>query len=539
MLSWNLVHFALSLASAARALNNGVAVTPPMGWNPYNAFSCQTTEAQYRTAAQSLISLGLTKVGYNYLNLDCGWQGKVRSSTGQFTWDTTTIPSGIPALSTFVHGLGLKFGMYSDGGVFACDFVGGTAHYLGSLGHEASDAATFASWGADLLKYDNCYADFVNSNPPIQLEPHFATMRDALAATKRPIVFSICEWGVQDPARWPASAVGNSWRIANDVGPPASWANLQRVINQLVPVTQFAQPGAWNDLDMLEVGNTGLTDAEQQTHFAFWAAAKSPLIIGTDLTKISPQALAVLKNTKIVGVNQDSLGKSISFKRRYTNDHDVWAGPLADGSTVAIVINWQNASRSLTINLADVGLSSATGTDLITGASLGKLTGSYTATVAAHGSMALKLSGGTASIAPKFTLYNAAASANTLAGGANTRVVSASVTVVGFIGSGGTLTFNNVDGGAAGGTKLLSFDYINGDFTFSNAACSNCRNAFISVNGGTPVQAEMPISAQSWDILFSGYLISVPGFKPGKVNTIQISNPTAFAPDFYRVGVEM
>ncbi|KAF8895589.1 glycoside hydrolase family 27 protein [Infundibulicybe gibba] len=513
MIFWSRLYISVSLATISAALNNGVAVKPPMGWNPYNAF------------------------------FDCGWQGKARNSSGGFTWDTTTIPSGIPALSTFIHNLGLKFGVYSDGGAFACDFVGGTAHYLGTLGHETSDANSFASWGADYLKYDNCYAvsstDFVDFNPPILIEPHYTTMRDALAATKRPIVFSICEWGVQDPARWPASAVGNSWRISNDIGPPASWDNLFRIINQLVPITQFAGPGAWNDLDMLEVGNSGLTAAEQQTHFAFWAAAKSPLIISTDLSNPSTQTLNILKNPRIIALNQDSLGKSIAFKRRYTNDHDVWAGPLADGSTVAVVINWQNSARSLTFNLADVGFSSAMGTDLITGTSLGKLTNSFTATVDAHGSMVLKLSGGMAVAQPSFTFYQAAASTNTLAGGASTRVVNSSVTVVGFIGEGGTLTINGVDGGSAGGTKTLSFDYINGDFVFTNTDCSNCRNAFISVNGGTAVQVQMPISAQSWDILFSGYLVTMAGFKAGKTNTIQISNPNAFAPDLSRVGVSV
>ncbi|TFK33044.1 glycoside hydrolase family 27 protein [Crucibulum laeve] len=537
MISSLWIFLGLSLTPVAFALNNGVGLTPAMGWNPYNAFLCTTTETQYRAAAQSLISLGLSTLGYKYVNLDCGWQGKTRNSTGGFTWDTSTIPSGIPALSTFVHNLGLKFGVYSDGGVFACDFVGGTAHYLGSLGHETSDANSFASWGADYLKYDNCYAvnstDFVDFNPPIST--HYTAMRDALAATKRPIVFSICEWGVQDPARWPASTVGNS----NDIGPPVSWDNLFRIINQLVPITQFAGPGAFNDLDMLEVGNAGLTAAEQQTHFAFWAAAKSPLIISTDLTSPSTQTLNILKNTRIIALNQDSLGKSISFKRRYTNDHDVWAGPLADGSTAAVIINWQNSSRSLTFNLADVSFSSATATDLITGTSVGKLTTSYTATVAAHGSIVLKLSGGVAAPAPTFTFYNAAASTNTLAGGANTRTVSSSVTVVGFVGNGGTLTINNVDGGAAGGTKTLSIDYINGDFVFGNTDCSNCRNAFISVNGGAAVQVQMPISAQSWDILFSGYLVSLSGFKAGKTNTITVSNPNAFAPDFYRIGVSV
>ncbi|KAF9560910.1 glycoside hydrolase family 27 protein [Agrocybe pediades] len=539
MLKLQSVYLALGLlARGVFAIDDGTASTPPMGWNPYNAFSCSTTEAMYKSAAQRLVNLGLSNLGYRYVNLDCGWQGKARNSSGGFTWDTGKIPNGIPALASYIHSLGLKFGVYSDGGVYSCDDQGGNGHYLGSLGHEASDAASFASWGADYLKYDNCFAvsgtDFVDYNPPFNTEDHMTAMRDALAATKRPIVFSICEWGVQDPARWPASSVGHSWRMSNDIGPPASWDNLFRIINQLVPITQFAQRGGWNDLDMLEVGNNGLTAAEQQTHFAFWAAAKSPLIISTDLTNPSSQTLSILSNTRIIGLNQDSLGRSISFKRRYTNDHDVWAGPLADGSTVAIVINWQNSARTLTFDLTDVGFKSANAVDLITGSSLGTLSGTYSASVAAHGSLVLKLTNGVASPARTFTSY--AAGSASLSGGANTRVVN-STTVVGFVGNGGTLTFNNVDGGSAGGTKLLSFDYINADFTMGNTACSNCRNAYVSVNGGTAVQAQMPISAQNWNVVFSGYLLSMSGFKPGKVNTVTISNPSGYAPDFVKMGV--
>ncbi|CAA7262876.1 unnamed protein product [Cyclocybe aegerita] len=540
----------LGLATGTLALDNGVGTTPAMGWNSYNAFLCDTTEAQYKAAAQQLINLGLRDVGYEYLNLDCGWQGRQRNASGQFTWDSTVIPNGIPALGEYVHGLGLKFGLYSDGGYFGCDFVGGTAKYLGSLHHEVEDAALFAAWGADYLKYDNCYAvsetDFVNYFPPIPIKPHMTAMRDALALTKRPVLFSVCNWGVQDPARWPGTEVGNSWRTSNDIGPPVSWNSIIRIINQVVPIAQFSEPGGFNDMDMLEVGNAGLTTAEQQTHFALWAAAKSPLLISTDLTNPSAQTLNILKNTRIIAVNQDPLGKSVSFKRRYTNDHDVWSGPLADGSTVAVVINWQNSARSLTFNLADVGFSSTTAIDLITGTSLGRISRSYTSTVAAHGSVVLKLSSGVPAPAPTFTFYPAASASNTLAGGANARAVNAStatssttspITVVGFVGNGGTLTFNGVDGGASGGTKLLAFDYINGDYTFGNTACSNCRNAFVSVNGGAAVQVQMPISGQSWDILSSGYLVSLPGFTLGRTNTVQISNPSAWAPDFYRLGV--
>ncbi|KAL0566544.1 hypothetical protein V5O48_015467 [Marasmius crinis-equi] len=432
--------------------------------------------------------------------------------------------------------------MYSVGGFFSCDFVGGTAHWLGSLNHEDADAKLFAQWGADYLKYDNCYAvnetDFVNFNPPIQIKPHFTKMRDSLAATGRPIAFAACEWGVQDPARsWPGSSVANSWRMSNDIGPPPSWDNLFRIINQVVPITGFAGPGGFNDLDMLYVGHSELTAAEQQTHFSFWAAAKSPLFIGVDLTKSGlDSALAILKNTRVVAVNQDSLEKSISFKRRYTNDHDVWAGPLSDGSTVVLVINLQSSSRSVTFNLADVGFASATAQDVVTGTSLGKLTTSYTTTLAGHGSLFLKLTSATTTPAPQFTWYQA--SSGTLGGGANTRSVKGS-TIVGNVGNGGTLTLNNVDGGSSGGTKLLAIDYINADYTMTNTACSNCREALFSVNGGTAVRVQMPISGQSWDILFQNYLVSLSGFKAGKANTITISNPSAWTPDFYRIGVQV
>ncbi|KAF8593963.1 glycoside hydrolase [Ceratobasidium sp. AG-I] len=341
------------------ALNNGLSKTPAMGFNGYNAFGCEGTESDYKGAADLVVSSGLKAAGYQYLNIDCGWQGTARDSSGTFKWDTTRFPSGIPSLVSYVHGTGLKFGLYSDAGYYSCDTTGGNTKWLGSRNYEKQDANTFASWGIGYLKYDNCFivnsTDFVNYNPPIQLQPYYAIMRDALNATGRPIVYSVCEWGLQDPARWPAT--GNSWRMSNDIAD--SWAHVVRIINEVFPITGFAGPGGWNDLDILEVGNSGMTLAEQQTHFAFWAATKSPLLIGTKLSGISSGALAILKNPRLIAVNQDSLGKSVGLQRRYAEDKDVWSGPLSDGSTVVIVINWQNSNRSMTFSLADIGASSA------------------------------------------------------------------------------------------------------------------------------------------------------------------------------------
>ncbi|KAK7018041.1 hypothetical protein VNI00_018437, partial [Paramarasmius palmivorus] len=460
---------------------------------------CSTTEAQYRATAQKLVDLGLKQVGYQYVNLDCGWQGTRRDSSGTFTWDTGRFPSGIPALASFVHNLGLKFGVYSDAGYHSCGSPGNNP-WIGSLNYEEQDARTWASWGADYLKYDNCYAEsetsVVNYNPPFELKPRYTKMRDALAATGRPILYSACNWGLQDPARWPGTTVANSWRMSNDIGPPAVWASVFRIINQVVPITGFSGPGGFNDLDMLYVGNNGLTAAEQQTHFSFWAAAKSPLLIGIDITQSQSNianALNILKNERVIAVNQDSLGKSIGFKRRYTNDNDVWAGPLSDGSTVVLVINLQTSSRTVTLNLADVGFSSANAQDLITGNNLGRLTNTYATTLAGHGSMLLKLSSGTTVSPPNFTFYSS--SSGSVSGGANTRSVNGT-TVVGYVGNGGKLTLNNLDGGSSGGTKLLAIDYINAEWTMSNTACPNCREAILRVNGGQEVRAQMPLSGQ-------------------------------------------
>jgi len=324
--------------------------------------------------------------------------------------------------------------------------------------------------------------------------------------------------------------------MSNDIGPPSSWDQLIRIINQVVPITGFAGPGHWNDLDLLEVGNSGMTDTEQQSHFSFWSAVISPLLVSTDLSKISSTALSLLSNAGLRSIHQDPLGQSVGFKRRYTNDHDVWSGQLSDGSTVAVIINWKSATNSVNFALSDVGLTSADATDVLKGTSIGHISGSTTISLPAHGSSVLKLSNVVKSSPITFTSYNAASSSNVLAGGSVVRAVN-NTQVVGNVGMGGTLTFTGVDGGS-GGTKLVSVDYINADFTFSNTACSNCRNAWVSVNGGTAVQVNFPLSGQSWDILFSGYIVDLAGFKAGSNNNVTwFNDQDAWAPDFYRMGV--
>jgi alpha-galactosidase len=276
------------------ALNNGLGLTPQMGWNSWNRYACDINEGLIRTTADALVSTGLADAGYSYLNLDDCWEAPTRDSNGQLWGNPTTFPSGMKSLGDYIHNKGLKYGIYSDAGYQTC------AGNLGSLGHETVDAATFASWGIDYLKYDNCFHD---DTPP---ETRYPVMRDALNASGRPILFSMCEWGIDNPAAW-APSVGNSWRTTGDISD--NWEAMITKVDENAPQYARSGPGAWNDPDMLEVGNGGMTNEEYITHFSLWAIMKAPLIIGCDIRNMSSETKSILLNKEVIAINQDPLGK--------------------------------------------------------------------------------------------------------------------------------------------------------------------------------------------------------------------------------------
>ncbi|RAL11768.1 alpha-galactosidase D [Aspergillus homomorphus CBS 101889] len=398
----------LAVAAAAAPslqprLKDGLAKTPQMGWNTYNHYSCSPNETIVRSNAKALVDLGLSSLGYRYVTTDCGWTVADRLADGSLTWNEDLFPKGFPALGEYIHGLGLLFGVYGDTGILLC---GSPPNNTGSLNHEEQDAATFASWKIDSLKYDNCYADAATNFPNVNYAPstspssRYAIMSKALAKQNRTVLFQICDWGVDFPALW-APSLGHSWRIGNDIIP--AWRTIFRIINQAAPQTDFAGPGQWPDLDMLEVGNGIFSIPEEQTHFSLWAILKSPLTIGAALkdetTAISDASLAILKQKDVIAFNQDALGKSASLRRRWTEEgYEVWSGPLSGGRTVAALVNWRNESRELTLDLADIGFQHAgTVKNIWEGSVAQNVRTSYTATVAGHGTMLLELHDTTAS----------------------------------------------------------------------------------------------------------------------------------------------
>ncbi|THY23498.1 putative alpha-galactosidase D [Aureobasidium pullulans] len=392
----------LTLASPTlhKRLANGLALTPPMGWNSYNHYNCAPNQSIIHSNAEALVSLGLADLGYTYVTTDCGWTLPHRTADNKLTWNETLFPAGFPALGQYIHDLDLGFGVYSDGGILMCMNTELGTNQTGSLGYETTDAETFVSWGADLLKYDNCWSSQERGFPNVDYEPltsphqNYVNMRNALDATGKNLLFQICDWGVDFPSAW-APDLGNTWRVTNDIIP--NWRTIFRIVNQVVSQTDYAAPGRWLDLDMMEIGNDIFTHAEEQTHFALWSILKSPLTIGCALndsiTSVSAESLAIMKNENVIGFNQDALGVSANLTRRYSDEgYDIWSGPLSGNRTVAALVNWNNFSIDATFDLPDAGLQSAGWVrDAWTNETRKNVMTSYKASVEAHGTLLLEL----------------------------------------------------------------------------------------------------------------------------------------------------
>ncbi|XP_054785752.1 alpha-galactosidase-like [Prosopis cineraria] len=358
---------------ARYSLLNGLALTPPMGWNSWNHFGCNINEDLIKQTADAMVSTGLSSLGYQYINIDDCWGEPARDSQGNLVAKASTFPSGIKTLADYVHAKGLMLGIYSDAGTQTC-----SKRQPGSLGHEDRDAKTFASWGVDYLKYDNC--EDTHSLSPKERYP---IMSEALLKSGRPILFSLCEWGVQDPATW-ASSVGNSWRTTGDIAD--NWNSMTSRADENDKWASYAGPGGWNDPDMLEVGNGGMTTEEYKAHFSIWALVKAPLLIGCDIRAMDDATYGILSNKEVIAVNQDKLGgqgKRVKSK----NDLEVWAGPLSNHKVAVILWNRSSTNATVTASWSDIGLKPGTlvdARDLWTHSTVSSVSGEISAELESH-----------------------------------------------------------------------------------------------------------------------------------------------------------
>jgi alpha-galactosidase len=363
-----------------------------MGWNSWNKFGGSITDTLVRGIADAMVSSGMQTAGYQYINIDDMWQSS-RDSSGNIVPDSSKFPNGMKALADYVHGKGLKLGLYSDRGTKTC------AGRPGSYSYETKDAQAYASWGVDYLKYDNC-----SPAGGSDITTDYTNMSNALKASGRPIVFSLCAWWFYT---WETS-IGQLWRTTTDIKDTwasfianldanGGWTPRYSDANYGSPgIAQYASPGHWNDPDMLEVGNGGMTDTEYQSHFSLWAIMAAPLIAGNDIRSMSAATKNVLTNADVIAVDQDPLGaqgKPISTSTTL----EVWSKKLSGNQTYAVVLfNRTGASADITVTWSSLGITSASATvrDLWSHTDLGPTATQYTATVPSHGVVMLKVVGG-------------------------------------------------------------------------------------------------------------------------------------------------
>ncbi|KAF9587203.1 hypothetical protein IFM89_039592 [Coptis chinensis] len=353
-------------------LNNGLGRSPQMGWNNFNHFPCTLNEELIRETADAMVSTGLSVLGYEYINLDDCWAEQDRDSKVQvdnrlfqthflyLTLESPLLPvcvnkgNLVPKSSIFPSNEGsdsstIKVSRLGSMVMLGMKTLTCSKKMPGSLGYEQQDANTFALWGVDYLKYDNCH------NKGQKPQERYLTMSKALLKSGRPIFFSLCEWGQDDPATW-APSLGNSWRTTGDI--KDNWESITSRADQNDAWASYAGPGGWNDPDMLEVGNGGLSTEEYRSHFSIWALAKAPLLIGCDVRSMDNETFELLSNKEVIDVNQDKLGIQ-GKKVKKTGDLEVWSGPLSGGRVAVVLWNRGSQQSSITAKWSDIGLKSS------------------------------------------------------------------------------------------------------------------------------------------------------------------------------------
>jgi alpha-galactosidase len=323
--------------------DNGLARTPPMGWNSWNKFAGRVDDATVRSIADAMAGNGMKAAGYLYINIDDTWEGG-RDAQGDI--QTNKKFPDMKALADYVHGKGLKLGIYSSPGPNTC------AGYEGSYGHEAQDARTYAAWGIDYLKYDWCGARTLYTDE--EMPAIYQIMGDALRKSGRPIVYSLCQYGRLDVWQWGADVGGNLWRTTGDIRD--AWDSMSRIgfgQNELAP---WAKPGHWNDPDMLEIGNGAMSETEYRTHMALWSMLAAPLLAGNDLRSMSPAILEILTNPEVLAVDQDKDGKQGNQVWK-SGDQEIWTRPLSGGAMAVAVFNRAADTTKVAVRWADLGIS--------------------------------------------------------------------------------------------------------------------------------------------------------------------------------------
>ncbi|KAG0147820.1 hypothetical protein CROQUDRAFT_132271 [Cronartium quercuum f. sp. fusiforme G11] len=554
---------------------------PPLGW--ISSLSCELGDKDLKLQVEALEKNGLKKIGFNTFILGCDWnQGIIES--GKFKVDDEKFKGGMLAMGKYLKEKKMKFGLQIDSVGSECPAppkhrkrglipiksnsrVLYKRRYTTSKGRlrkrmftksekeiKSSSSSDLTSvdtskirlqfqqideWGVEHLEYRPCLyisaKQIQTTDQAAALNKNYIEMGDAIKKSKNEIFFSTGQWGVPDTER---NKIADSWKIVNPAF--SNWQSFRQTVNALVPMANRSGPGKFNDLGPIEFEHPNMDPFEISTKIVFWAAAKSPLIISGDMTKKNSSIIKLLMNEELLGINQDRIGKSISFNRRYHDNKDIWSGDLYDGSKVAVVINWKPEERNLSLLLPDIGLDTAHGYDIITGEDLGQSNMSFSQTVGGHSFMFLKLNE-TKSCPERNWIeipVNQKVDCRSM-GTATLRKISNTVSAMTNLKSDyeGSVQWKNVDGGDKGGKILVGIDYINPfiDDLLPDAGCPNCRTILIKVNE-KETKVELPISGFTPNDIFEKFLVELDGFEAGAGNKLTITGTNGnIAPDIVKV----
>ncbi|KAI7158258.1 putative alpha-galactosidase [Hortaea werneckii] len=511
-----------SLQTPAKNPTTTAGRKPILGYNSYNDIGCSPNSTYMLSTLSALTTTGLQAAGYNTFQIDCGWQGYERLPNGSITYDSSAFPEGIMPISRAAREMGFVFGLYTDQGVHSCDTI--------------------------VPADENAPKD-----PRRDFPARFGAMWEALQDVGIEEML-ICQWGtpylngstLEGPAEW-TPPISTSFRVSDDIS--NSWPNVERIANENIHVNLrgLNGPGNWSDMDMLEVGNEGLTLEEQQSHFALWAMSKSTLMIGTNVAEISDAAKGILTNEGLLAINQDDLGEPIKLVQRYSNDHDLYAGPLAGGDVAVLMVDSSNATNTLALDFSKLEIESADATDLWSDKTQTQSNVSgYNSTVAPHGSVALRLSNvKTRPVRePELSYYGAAS--GSLDGSAEIQDCAgcSEGKKVGYLTANSSVTIHGIR--TSQSTSNVRFDYVNCDVGYLADQKPNYRTAAVSVNGAEAQMVNFPLTGYAWTLdVLTDFLVELSGFDTEGENSVTISGPSMqaaqgnseYGPDIDRIGV--
>ncbi|KAH9824304.1 family 27 glycoside hydrolase [Melampsora americana] len=543
---------------------NSYQKRPPMGFT--SSQFCQSNDKELKPQVDVLERNGLKDLGFRTFVIACEWN-RGMDNAGKLVVDDRQFEGGLTGFGKFLEGKQMKFGLRIDSVTGGCQwprkkkskFLGifrrsGENHELEFNGRKLqrrkgdwppldptrveNQFQQINSWGVQHLEYRPCI--FVNAaaiqNPDFSkvLNEPYIQMRQSIQRSQKDIFLATGQWGVTDEQKL---TTADSWRVNNPA--KEDWQKIRQTINAMVALSRTSAPGHYNDLDAIDWNHRDLSPVEQATQVMFWAATKSPLLLTGDLNMDNPSILALLKNKGLIDINQDALGKSITFRRRYTNDNDVWAGELSDGSMVAMVINWKDEERELFLSLPDVDLASANGFDVIAGKDLGPSNTTFSAHVGRHSSLLIKLNN-PVKATPRNWLSIPVTQQPTCRplGKAVLRPVTDKLQAMTNLepDGGGSVQFVNLEAGDQGGRLLVAIDYINAGLDeFGPVWCPNCRVVKIKINDLPEVEIELPLTGLTNNIPLS-YLVELDGFKPGSDNTLTYTGAHKMpAPDITQI----